>query len=89
MFGRVVANTNPRNSRPKMPTEQKSTFQKLLAGMSTTEEEAEVKDGGVQCSQGKITEADGWTVDALRGENAGLKGTIVSYSDAIDDALAI
>lgn len=94
-FGRVVPNPSHGTQRPKT-LQQRSTFQKILTGMSSPP--VEVKDpfgeigmGEEGCSncRGKDASVAWDTVGLLRAENKGLKERVGCLEDAVDGALRI
>jgi len=97
-FARMVPNTNPPSNRPKVALQQKSTFQKLLQGMSpnAVEKPAEDEFGGIGmgeegCSncRGKDASVAWDTVGLLRAENKSLKEQVGSLEDGVEGALAL
>ncbi|KAF4631632.1 hypothetical protein G7Y89_g6496 [Cudoniella acicularis] len=96
-FARMVTNTNPPSMRPKVPLQQKSTFQKIIQGISPASP-AEGKDefGGIGlgeegCSncRGKDASVAWDTVGLLRAENKGLKEQVGMLEEGVESALAL
>ncbi|KAH6681417.1 hypothetical protein B0J14DRAFT_576359 [Halenospora varia] len=96
-FARMLPNTNPPSMRPKVPLQQKSTFQKIMQGISPTSP-AEEKDefGGIGmgeegCSncRGKDASVAWDTVGLMRAENKGLKERVSALEESVDGALAL
>ena len=96
-FARIMSNTNPPSLRPKMPLQQKSTFQKFLQGIApavveTPEDEyGGIGMGGEGCSncRGKDASVAWDTVGLLRAENKGLKEQVGVLEGGVDGALAL
>jgi hypothetical protein len=95
-FGRIVPNPSHGTQRPKT-LQQRSTFQKILTGMSSPPAEV-VKDrfgeigmGEEGCSncRGKDASVAWDTVGLLRAENKGLKERVGCLEDAVDGALRL
>ncbi|CAG8950550.1 hypothetical protein HYFRA_00002758 [Hymenoscyphus fraxineus] len=87
---------NPATARPKSANSQKSAFQKLMSGISSSvieeDKEYEGVGMGVQgCSncRGKDASVAWDTVGLLRAENKELKDQVGSMEDALDGALAV
>ncbi|KAH8647058.1 hypothetical protein BGZ60DRAFT_474542 [Tricladium varicosporioides] len=96
-FARMLPNTNSPSMRPKVPLQQKSTFQKIMQGISPTTP-AEEKDefGGIGmgeegCSncRGKDASVAWDTVGLMRAENRGLKERVSALEESVDGALAL
>jgi hypothetical protein len=98
-FARMLPNTNPPSQRPKQQLQQRSTFQKIMQGISTPTVTLNVdKDpyGGIGmgeegCSncRGKDASVAWDTVGLLRAENQGLKAQVATLEEGLDDALAV
>jgi hypothetical protein len=98
-FARILPNTNPPSQRPKQLLQQRSTFQKIMQGISTSTVSPTVdKDpyggigmGGDGCSNclGKAASVAWDTVGLLRAENQGLKAQVATLDDCIEGALAL
>ena len=95
-FARIVPNTNPPSQRPKVPLQQKSTFQKFLQGIAPAVEKPEDEFGGIGmgdegCSncRGKDASVAWDTVGLLRAENKGLKEQVGILEGGVDGALAL
>jgi hypothetical protein len=95
-FGRVVSNPSHGTQRPKT-LQQRSTFQKILTGMSSPPAQegkdpfGEIGMGEEGCSncRGKDASVAWDTVGLLRAENKGLKERVGCLEDAVDGALRI
>jgi hypothetical protein len=100
VFAKVV-NISPRRTveRPK-PVQQRSTFQKILKGISTTpddesqtrkekgeEDELGMADEGCRNCRGGPSSVAWDTVGLLRAENKGLKDRMASLETAVEGAL--
>jgi hypothetical protein len=98
-FARMVPNTNPPSQRPKQQLQQRSTFQKIMQGISTSNVSPTVdKDpyGGIGMSEDGCSNCRGkdasvaWdTVGLLRAENQGLKAQVATLGDGIEGALLL
>jgi hypothetical protein len=79
--------STPRPPPPK-PQQQKSTFAKLLTGLSSTLAEPEPYSGpGCENCQGKDSSVAWDTVGLLRAENKGLKERVGDLEGAVEGAL--
>ncbi|KAL3419385.1 hypothetical protein PVAG01_09607 [Phlyctema vagabunda] len=97
-FGRVVPNQNPPSGRPK-PTAQASTFQKILKGISASEQPQAANtneetggiglENGCNNCRGKDTSVAWDAVGLLRAENKGLKDRVEELEVAVDDAMNV
>lgn len=100
IFAKVV-NIGPRKAveRPK-PVQQRSTFQKILKGISATpedesqtsrckeeEDELGMADQGCRNCRGQQASVAWDTVGLLRAENKGLKGRVAELESGVDEAL--
>ncbi|KAG9239771.1 hypothetical protein BJ875DRAFT_2825 [Amylocarpus encephaloides] len=96
-FARMVPNNNPPSGRPKQIVQQKSTFQKIMQGISaTTPTEEKDHFGGIGmgeegCSncRGKDASVAWDTVGLLRAENRSLKEQVSTMEDGVEGALAL
>lgn len=98
-FARMVPNTNPPSQRPKVPLQQKSTFQKFLQGTGIAPivvEKPEDEFGGIGmgidgCSncRGKDASVAWDTVGLLRAENKGLKDQVGVLEGGVESALSL
>jgi hypothetical protein len=100
VFAKVV-NISPRKAveRPR-PVQQRSTFQKILKGISATpedesrtrrdkeeEDELGMADQGCRNCRGQQASVAWDTVGLLRAENKGLKGRVAELESGTDEAL--
>ena len=92
-FARMVPNTNPPSQRPKQALQQRSTFQKIMQGMTSSAPSPTAYDGlgmgeeGCANCRGKDTSVAWDTVGLLKVENQGLKGRVAQLEDAVDGAM--
>ncbi|RDL35436.1 uncharacterized protein BP5553_07367 [Venustampulla echinocandica] len=95
-FARLVPNANTPSQRPRVAPQQKSTFQKIMQGISPTSPEVKDQFGGIGLGsegcgncRGKDASVAWDTVGLLRAENKGLKERVGVLDASVDGALAL